>query len=49
MEMKLQTNRLILFTIVNVILLLFLYNIPVNGNPILENLCIYKFFSGKEC
>ena len=49
MEMKLQTNRLILFIIVNVILLVFLYNVPIAGNEVLENLCIYKFLCKKEC
>ena len=49
MEMKLQINRLILFIIVNAILILFLYNIPVVGNENLERLCIYKLFLGEEC
>ena len=49
METQLQTNKIILFIIVNVILILFLYNIPIVGNTILENLCLYKYFFGKEC
>ena len=49
MVMKLQTNKVIFFIIVNVIVLLFLYNIPIIENPILEKLCIYKTFSGREC
>lgn len=49
MDMRLQINKLIILFIVNVILLLFLYNIPIINNPILENLCIYKNLFGKEC
>ena len=49
MEIKLQTNRLILFIIVNTILLVLLYNVPVVGNESLEKLCVYKSFLGKEC
>lgn len=49
MAMRLQTSRLILFIIVSVILFLFLYNVPINGNIVLENLCLYKFIFGKEC
>lgn len=49
MEMKLKTNRLIFCIILNIILLLVLYNIQILGNNTLENLCIYKNFLGKEC
>lgn len=49
MVMKLQTNKIVLCIIVNVILLLFLYSIPIIENPHLENLCIYKYLFGKEC
>lgn len=47
--MRLQINRVIIFIIVNVLLLLFLYNIPIVNNPFLEVLCIYKNLSGKDC
>ena len=47
--MQSQTNKLILFIIVSIILVVFLYSIPIVSNPILENLCIYKYFFGKEC
>lgn len=47
--MQLQINRFILFIIVNAILFIVLYNIPINGNVVLENLCLYKFIFGKEC
>lgn len=49
MVMQSQTNKLILFIIVNVILIFFLYNIPILNNPILERLCLYKNLFGKEC
>lgn len=49
MVMKLQTNKIILCVFVNVILLLILYNIPVKDNKLLENLCIFKLLTGKEC
>ncbi len=48
METQSQINRIILFIIINVILLVVLYSIPVNSK-ILENLCIYKLIFGKEC
>ena len=48
-EMKLRINKIISFVIVNVILLIFLYNIPISNNSILENLCVYKNLFGKEC
>ena len=44
-----QTNRIIIFCIVNIILLSILYLIPINNNTLLENLCIYKNIFGVEC
>ena len=35
--MQSQTNKIIIFIIVNVILLLILYKIPIRDNKILEN------------
>lgn len=46
---KSKTNKIILFIIINIILLLLLYNIPVNNNEVLENLCLYKHLLKKEC
>lgn len=42
-------NRIIICVIVNVILLTVLYCIPIKGNPVLENICLIKFLTGKEC
>ena len=49
MEMQSLINKIILCIIVNVVLVAILYNIPVEGNDILENLCVYKLVFGKEC
>lgn len=49
MEMQLQTNKIFIFVIFNIILLILLYSIPIANNPILENTCIYKHLLGKEC
>ena len=46
METLSQTNKIFLFIIVNVILLLVLYIIPIDNNI---NICIYKIITGKEC
>lgn len=48
MQSKIIT-KIILFFIINGVLLTILYNIPINNNPILENLCLYKLFTSKEC
>jgi len=47
--MNLKINKIILFLIINAILLIFLYMIPIEGNKILENLCIFKAIFGIEC
>lgn len=44
-----QTTRFLIFLVVNVALLLLLYNIPAENNPLLENLCVFKQVFGKEC
>lgn len=44
-----KISRIIIFLIVNITLLLMLYNIPINNNKILENLCIYKNLFKIEC
>ena len=49
MVIKSQTTRIILFIITNILLFILLYNIPVENNHLLENLCIYKLITGKEC
>ena len=43
-----KTTKIILFIIVNIVLLIVLYLVPINSK-ILENLCIYKLILGKEC
>lgn len=47
--MQLQTTKIFICIIVNVILIFLLYNIPVDNNSLLENLCIFKMIFGKEC
>lgn len=49
MEMQSQTTKIYICIIVNVILIFLLYNIPVDNNSLLENLCIFKMIFGKEC
>ena len=50
-EMKLQINKkvFLMFIIINLALLFTLYNIQIDNNVILENLCLFKFFTGNEC
>lgn len=48
MEMSSQTNRLVIFIIVNLLLLFILYSIPINQTNAVD-LCIYKRITGKEC
>lgn len=47
--MSLNTNKIALFFILNVILVVFLYMIPIEGNAVLENLCLIKNIFGVEC
>jgi len=47
--MNLKTKKIILFFIVNAILVILLYLIPLEGNKVLENLCIFKNIFGIEC
>ena len=49
MVIKSQTTKIVICIIVNIILFIFLYNIPVKNNHVLENLCVYKLVTGKEC
>lgn len=49
MVTKLQTTRITIFLLFNVALLILLYNIQVENNYLLENLCIFKLVFGKEC
>ena len=35
--------------LLNFILLVLLYNIPISNNSLLENICIYKHITGKPC
>lgn len=48
-DMQLQINRFSICIVVNVILILLLYCIPINDNSLLENLCVFKLVFGKEC
>ena len=45
-EMKLKTTKIIIILVVNIILLLVLYNIPINNE---ETICVYKNITGKDC
>lgn len=48
MEMQsLMSKKLIFFIIINFILIIVLYNIPIESS--MESICIYKRFTGKEC
>lgn len=47
-EMLLRVNKFILFFILNLMLLILLYSIPINSG-FLSNICIFKFLTGKEC
>ena len=46
-ETQLPINKIILFIGFNIILLVILYNIPIEINNF--NLCIYKAITGKDC
>lgn len=48
MEMlSLKNKKIILFVIINLILLLVLYNIPIENS--MESICIFKRLTGREC
>ena len=49
MAIKSQTTKIVICAIVNIILFISLYNIPVENNHVLENLCVYKLVTGKKC
>ncbi len=49
MDMQSQISKINLFIVVNAIIFLLLYNIPVYNNPLLENMCIFKNIFGIEC
>lgn len=49
MVIKSQTNKITICVLINIALLILLYNIPIEGNPLIENLCIFKWIFGKEC
>lgn len=49
MVIKSQIAKIEIFLLVNVALLIILYSIPIKDNNSLENLCIYKLISKKEC
>ena len=43
-----KTTKLLLFLFINLMLLILLYNIPIDL-PGLENICLIKQFTGKTC
>ena len=49
MEIQSQTNKIIFFIIGNAIMVLLLYNIPINNNPLFDNICVFKKIFGTEC
>ncbi len=49
MAIKSQTTKIIICICINVAILIVLYSIPVEGNPLLENLCIFKSLFGEKC
>ena len=46
--MSYKTVKIIKFIVFNLLLLLLLYNIPIKAK-FLENICLIKFLTGKEC
>lgn len=49
MEIQSKTVKIIIFIIINFIMVFVLYNIPIENNLVLENLCLYKQIFGQEC
>lgn len=47
--MRLQITKIVIFVILNLVLVFLLYNIPIRGNVILENICLYKNVFKTEC
>lgn len=48
MEMIYKAHRFLFFICINLVLFILLYNIPTNSK-FLENICLIKLFTGKEC
>ena len=48
MVMSYKTAKIIIFLIVNLLLLIVLYNIPIESK-ILKDICLIKLITGKEC
>ena len=48
MEIQSKHNKIFICIIFNLILFFILFNIPVNFK-ILNNICLFKFITGKEC
>lgn len=44
---KLIINRIFIFFVINILLLLFLYNLSINDER--ASLCVYKRITGKNC
>lgn len=44
---SLMNKKIILFIVINLLLLIILYNIPVENS--MESICIYKRITGREC
>lgn len=42
-----MNKKLILFIVINCVLLIILYNIPIENS--MESICIYKKITGREC
>ncbi len=49
MAIQSRTDKIIFFIVVNIIVIILLYHIPINNNLVIENICVYKFLFGKEC
>lgn len=48
MEMLSRANRIFIFIFINVLLILLLYNIPINSE-ILTKTCVFKNITGRPC
>ncbi len=48
MVMLYNKTKILIFLVFNIILFILLYNIPIDS-VLLNNICLIKYFTGKEC
>lgn len=49
MEIQSKIAKIHIFIILNILVLLLLYNIPIYNNPLFDNICIFKRIFNTEC